>query len=334
MNWNNGFTARYYAERVDPASWRDIGRYEIISGSISRTNTGLMESADIEMDNLPEGGEVWIRIYLDARQGEYGAREALFTGLLSVPATEWYGRRRRRQTECYSVLKPAEDVVLPRGWYAPAGMDGAALAAELLSVGSAPVTHDDNAPLISSNIIAEDNETNLTMAHRIIDVIGWRLRINGRGEIRICPKASEPSATFDAMENDIMELSVTDSFDWFSCPNVFRATSDDMTAIARDDEPDSPFSTVSRGREIWKSEQCTLNENESIAEYALRRLKEEQAPSRTVTYSRRFQPDLYVGDIATIHHPAQDIDGDFRITSQQIELKYGARTSEEAEYGS
>ena len=332
MNWNNGFSARYYMQVVEPNTWRDIERYEITGGNISKSDKGLIEAADIAMTQIPGTGEAWIRIYLDARQEEDGAREAIFTGLLSAPSVKWDGRRKSYQTECYSVLKPADDVLLPKGWYAPAGSNGAKMAAELLRIGAAPVTFADNSPVLASDIIAEGSETNLSMAWKIINAIGWRIRIAGSGVIDICEYDTDPRITFDALENDCIELSVTDKKDWFNCPNVFRASSGGLTAVARDDDMNSPLSTVSRGREIWKEEDnCSLNKNEGIAEYALRRLREEQAPSRSVNYYRRFRPDLYIGDMIRLHHPAQGIDSAFRITNQKISLGYGGRTEEEAE---
>lgn len=330
MDWNKGFSARYYMTLVDPVSWRDTERIEIVSGNISRSGGSLMEAADFELTELPPS-DSWIRIYLDARQTGDDAREALFTGILSAPSVSWNGVIKTYRTECYSVLKPAADMLMQRGWYAPAEMNGAELAAKLLSIGTLQVEYEDNAPTLASNIVAEDGESNLTMAHKILDAIGWRIRITGRGEINICPQADSVSQTFDALENDSIELAVTDSHDWFGCPNVFRAVSDDLTAIARDDDEDSPLSTVSRGREIWMEESsANLNENESIAEYAVRRLKEEQSLAREISYTRRFWPDLYIGDIVRIHHPAQNIDADFRINSQRIELTHGGRTAEGA----
>lgn len=333
MNWANGFAARYTYTIVDSSSWRDLETYDMTGGSIMKFEDGLMESADMDITELPTEGEVWVRIYLNATTTSDGAREALFTGLLQVPATDWEGSRESHTAELYSVLKPAEDVHMAKGWYAPAGANGAAMAAELLSVGAAPVEYAENAPTLTNAVIAENNETNLTMAQKLVAAIGWRMRISGDGVIHIVPKATERSAVFDPLENDIMELSVTDTRDWYSCPNVLRVTIGDMTAIARDDDPDSPYSTASRGREIWEDESsASLNDGESIEEYALRRLKELQSPARAVSYIRRYVPDVYPGDIVGIHHPAQRIDDDFRVASQKIDLGYGARTSEEA-YG-
>ena len=332
MNWNEGFTAKYYYAAVDPSSWRDVDTYNLVGGSISKTTDGMMESADLDIRELAFEGEAWVRIYLNATQGASGTREALFTGLMQAPETDWDGTRESHTAELYSVLKPAADVLMPKGWYAPSGSIGAKLAAELLGIGAAPVSYEDNSPTLTSAIIAESKESNLTMARKIVDAIGWRIRISGDGRINIQPKGTEISASIDAMNNDIMELSVTDKRDWYSCPNVFRAVCKDMTAVARDDDPDSPYSTVSRGREIWMEDSsASLNSGESPADYALRRLKEEQSPVRTIDYNRRYVPNVYPGDLVEINHPAQRIIGTFRVTSQNISLGYGARTEETGE---
>ena len=331
MEWNEGFSSIYYCTLIDAVSWRDLTRFELTAGSVTKTTDSLMESADLSLTDLPAQGEAWIRVYLDARQNDTGAHEAVFTGLMSVPAVNWDGNRHSYNVECYSVLKPADDILLQRGWYAPAGSDGARLAAELLGVGAAPVEYEDTSPILNSSIIAEDGESNLSMAWKIIEAIGWRIRISGSGSIRICPKSSDPVATLDALENDCVELAVTDTRDMFSCPNVFRATYNELTAVARDEDPNSPLSTVSRGREVWKEEKnCALNSGESIGEYALRRLKEEQSPARTISYTRRYHPEILPGDAIRMHYPAQNVDGLFRVTEQQIDLGYGARTSEGA----
>lgn len=332
MNWNSGFSASYYATVVDPATWRDIDTINLTGGSVTKSTAKLLESADIELTTLPVTGETWIRLWLDAKQGESGAHEALFTGLLSAPSVDWDGRRESHKVEAYSVIKPADDVLLQLGWYVAAGTNGAKAAADLLAVGPAPVSYADDAPTLTSAIVAEKKETCLTMAQKIIDAIGWRIRINGRGEISIEPKATEAAAIFDPLDNDVVELSLSDSQDWFACPNVFRATSGDLTAIARDENEASALSIPTRGREVWAQEtNCKLSSEESLADYARRKLAELQSPARSVTYARRYMPDLVVGDVVALHYPGQRIEGSFRIVSQKIELGFGARTQEEGE---
>ena len=74
---------------------------------------------------------------------------------------------------------------------------------------------------------------------------------------------------------------------------------------------------------------CDMNDGESIEEYALRRLKEEQARSTAISYSRRFLPDIGPGDLIKLNYPAQSLQGVYKISEQTIELGYGAKMTEE-----
>ena len=338
MNWNNGFSSIYYATVVDPQSWRDIlddgsPRFEIMSGDISRTSSGLRESADIQCRNRRPRGEQWIRIYLDTRQGGSSEHTAIFTGLATSPERDIDGNREDNPLECYSVLKACEDVMLPKGWFAPANSNGAEIVKTLLEETTpAPVEISGVAPKLREHIVAEADENHLSMADKVLMSMGWRLRIQGDGRIVICPPATEISATFDSIENDSIRPQVNIKDDWYSCPNVFRATSGDVSATARDDSPDSPLSTVNRGREVWANDNnCDLSDAESLGDYARRRLAELQRHSASVSYSRRYNPVVLVTDKIRLNYPKQDIIGDFVVVSQKVSLGFGAETAEEVE---
>ena len=47
IDWGRGYSASYYAEKVDPATWRDVGVIEITDGTIKRESDGKRQSADI-----------------------------------------------------------------------------------------------------------------------------------------------------------------------------------------------------------------------------------------------------------------------------------------------
>lgn len=333
MEWNDGFSALYELMKVDPVTWYESGSFDFVSGSVKHIEGGLLESADLTMTENP--GECWVRVFLKAKQEAGGARTPIFTGLTSVPERTGDGTRITYRVECYSVLKPLEDILTPRGYYAPAGAEGALLVRDLLSVGAAPVVVDGESPALLDPIVSEDSTTRLDMAWMILDAIGWRLRVSGDGTIHVCEAASEPVALFDTMENDIIENATTDAQDWFSVPNCIRVVSGERYVEYKDDS----YSQVSvdarkaqRGGsgEIWLSDSASgIGDKESLAEFAMRKLKEAQSPARKVTYARRYRPDVLVSDIVTLHLPVIGIDGQFKITSQTIELSHGARTSEE-----
>ena len=330
MNWASGYIASYHACVVDPVTWADADVIELLSGSVSRTNSGLRESADISCVDYEYGSDRWIRIWMDPEQDGSHEHVALFTGLTSAPEKKIDGTVSEMTIQCYSVLKPAQDIYLPRGWYAAKGFIGAELVADLLSVGPAPVTFERGSPRLSQHIIAEDGETRLSMAYKILKAIGWRIRIEGTGEVHIGPYKEEPVAVFSALLNDQIEPNVTIKSDWFECPNVFRAVTDSGTATAVDEDPESILSTISRGREIWKEETSVkLNDGESLPAYAKRRLKELQTTSTETSYPRSYDPRVLVTDRIRLNYPVHNLVGIYAVESQKISLDHCGTTAEE-----
>lgn len=334
MNWNSGFSAIYELHKVDPISWMDVGQYNLIGGSVSKSPTGLMESADITMTETP--GECWLRVYLKAKQGADGERVALFTGLASAPQKTLDGNKVTHRVQCYSTLKPVDDMLTPRGYFVAAGVNGAQAAAELLQAGPAPVIYRSPSPTLKEAIVSEDKDTYLAIAQKIVDAIGWRIRIDGTGAISIEPKPTREAARFDVYENDSIEVNITDTNDWFSAPNCIRVVNGKDCIEVRDQDPSGDLSTFARQRnrggtgEIWKQESASsLGEDETLQMYAERRLKELQSPARKISYSRRYRPEVTVGDKVRLHLPGYGIDDVFTVSSQKIELGYNARVTEE-----
>lgn len=329
MIWENGYTAEYYMAIVDPATWRDIERLEIRSGNITRNLDGLRENASLVCQQYAQPVEQWVRVWLNTYQNGGSAHEPLFTGLATTPAKQFDGVRDNSTLTCYSVLKPVEDVLLLRGWYAAAGKNGAAVIKSLLGPTPAPIVIDAESPTLSEHIIAGDGETHLTMVDKILEAIDWRLRITGDGTIHISPKPTEESITLAPDMNDMVENQITVNEDLFSAPNVFAAFGSDLVGIAKDESQDSELSTVNRGREVWASEQSVnLADNETIEGYALRKLREAQNVEKTAQYTRRYLPDLLPGDLVKLKYQVQNLEGVFSIENQTVTLGYAARTNE------
>lgn len=332
MDWRKGFRASYYMTIVDPQTWGDLERIEITGGSVSKTDSNLIESADVDCVRYDKG-EQWIRLYLDAKQdGSNTAHTPLFTGLATSPSSNINGRLITNSLECYSVLKPADDVPLQRGYFVSANSDVTSLIKhELLADTPAPVVIDGEAPKLQKTLLAENGESKLSMATKLLTAINWRFRITGNGIIHLCSKEQDAVASFDAIDTDVVEPTINVEYDWFKCPNVFMAVIDGITYTARDDDPNSVLSTLSRGREIWVTEENpTLNTGETATQYVNRRLKEEQTVVMKVSYNRRYFPDITVGDKIKLNYPPQGVTGTFKITSHSFELNYGAMVSEDA----
>lgn len=330
MDWSKGFSAKYFLSVIDPVTWRDMEHLDLTDGSISKSEDGLRESADISTKDLDTSKERWIRIWLNASQENDSSRIPLFTGIMSSPKKKINHQRYDTPLECYSVLKPADDILLPRGYYAPIDIESGIIIRRLLSVSPAPIEVADNSPRLNQAIIAENGESNLTMVDKILSAIDWRMRIKGDGTIVVEPYPTS-SAVVIGTNYDVVEPEIEIEQDWFSCPNVFRAVSEGISAVAKDESDDSQFSIQNRGREIWIEESdCYLNENETLSEYAVRRLAELQTYGMTISYTRRYIPDIYPGDVITLNYPMFEEMSmvDYTITSQSISLGNGVPVSE------
>lgn len=330
MNWNRGFSAAYYIKEVDPVTWEDTDRIEITGGSITITNSNLRNSATLDCINFDQSREKWVRVYLAGKQGQNSELVPLFTGLASSPNRKINGKLVSNQVSCYSVLKPCEDVLLPRGWYAPTQVPGTTILMELLEVTAAPVETESVGPMLTEPIIAEQKETHLSMIDRILEAMNWRLVIQGDGTIYIGGKATEESYIYDPIENDAIEPQIDITYDWYSCPNVFRATSGDSSAVVKDEESDTRLSIKNRGREVWDEDtSCQFKEGETLTDYARRRLKEVQHVQLVAKYTRRYNPAVNVTDLVRLHYPEQGLSGVFLVRSQSLKLGDGIKVSEE-----
>ena len=291
MDWSKGFSARDVLKIVDKDSWQDTDEIPILSGSISRDiESGLLESATVE--TRKEIGEEWIRIYLIAEQKGDSVHVPLFTGLASSPQRDINGKRDTYHIDCYSVLKPAADWMTPLGYFVPAGMQGTRSIEEMLQKTGIKVSYELGAGILITPIVAEAGETYLSMANTVLKAIGWQMFIDGRGEITLRPFDKNEKVNFSGMDFDAIEPELTDSRDMFSAPNVLRVTADNKSLTVRDDNPESPLSTVSRGREIWAEESIDLTSGQTLDSYAIERLKELQKPARELSYKRRFHLNL------------------------------------------
>lgn len=333
VDWSRGYSSRYYMTIVDWGTMKDLGRIEITGGSIKRSYSDLRESADVDCINYDNTKEQIIRIWLDATQNGTSSHIPLFTGLAACPSNRYHGHSKSTSLECYSMLKIASDMLLPRGWYAPIEANSSSVLKDLLSVVKVPIIFDPNTPTpdLKQSIISEQGETRLTMTDKILNAMGsWRLRLDGYGSIYIEPLPKNEKIMFDSINNDVIETEISVSYDWYSAPNILRCVLDDSYAEAKDEDDDSPLSIQNRGREVWyEDSNVQLNTNETLGEYALRMLKYYQQSATTISYDRRFNPDVYPTDIVRISYPAQNISGRFFVTDQTITLGYNAKTSEE-----
>ena len=334
MDWRQGYTSTFRLYSVNQSTWGDGDEIEgLVSASITKDNdSSLIEDANITVDGQPLKG--YVRLVLEARNNAGLARENLGTFLVTSPKKSINGRLTTIDLECYSVLKPASDKILPPGWYFPEGGDPIAGASDLLTgVLTCPVEPAESTIRTDEPKVAESNETILSFATCLLENTGWYISIDGRGCVMIKEKTNEVAVVFDTEENDILMPELTDESDIFDIPNVLRVTDSNgkYETIYNHDEQ-SATSVEALGWEKWSTEQLSLDFGETLLGKGAERMEELSKSTRKISYSREFDPDVKVNDVALFLLPQQGIVGSFRIISQSLDIGKGVKVSEIAEF--
>ena len=96
--------------------------------------------------------------------------------------------------------------------------------------------------------------------------------------------------------------------DYFNAPNVFEVyvanpdKSGLMRAVAINDNPQSPLSTVRRGRSVVQVTKLdNIADQAALQAYAERQRNDSLITGETVTVSTGLQPDWGVGDVVALH---------------------------------
>ena len=327
MNWNKSYSSTWRIYRVNRKTWADADILKgVDSASITRTADGdLLESGSIEVtgDFQPD----YYRIVMIAEQGGDMVRTDVATMLFDIDSGEHNYGTAKAKAEGYSVLYPASTTVIPIGEYAPAGVDGAQYAADLLSSAiNAPVEVEGSFTL-NEHVVHEVGAYVLDAAWAVLDAGGFVIQLDGRGVVHIQPKPIEPALIIDNQSKGILLNGIEYTSDASKIPNRYIVINDYNRTTAINDDPNSSVSTVTRGYYVDEIDTSPTPVNgETYGEYANRRLSELSVLEIEHSYKREYAPDVYLYSI--IRASIDGLQGDMRVQSQSIECKNGIQVSE------
>ena len=126
------------------------------------------------------------------------------------------------------------------------------------------------------------------------------------------PEASQIRHVLDASDPESMiEQGATRGNDYFSAPNVFEAyvanpdKTGIMRAVAVNDNPQSPLSTIRRGRQIVQVTKLdNIADQAALQAFVDRQRNDSLMAGETVTFTTGLKTDWGVGDVVGLHIPA------------------------------
>lgn len=334
-------TFEYYT--VDPGTWKDAKLLtNIKSCTINRDDDAdTRGSATIDTTDLM--GECYIRVYLITIQNGLREKHPLGTFLVQTPSSSFDGKIRSVSMDAYTPLLELKENPPPLGYSLLEGDNIMSRAYMIVREHArAPVVPVECPDTLYYDFVSNTDDSWITFVIDLIANAKYALDLDEMGRILFAPKQDiaslQPVWTYDDGDKSILYTDLTIDRDLYGIPNVVEVIysngADMYYARVVNDDPNSPISTVNRGREIIHrvtDPELAGNPTEGqIDEYANQLLRELSTLKCTVSYTHGYCP-VRLGDCVRINYRRAGLtDIKAKVISQSIDCSAGCKVDEKA----
>ena len=343
IDWSESMEQSFEYYEIDPNTWKDIRKIENVkSCSIDRDESSdTLGSASISIvDTL---GETYIRAYLLIRQNGNNFRVTLGTFLVQTPSSDFDGKNRNVTMDCYTPLLELKENPPPLGYTLMKGENIMERAYEICRENCrAPVVETKLEKVLEANFVSNTDDTWLVFLQDLLAQAKYKFYLDEEGKILFAPiqklEQLKPVWTFNDDNSSILYPDINLEHDLYGIPNIVEvvcSTGTEMyTARVVNDDPNSPTSTVNRGREILYRETSPniqgIPSVEQINEYAEALLEELSSVEYQVSYKHGYCP-VRVGDCVRLNYERADLkDIKAKVISQSINCETSCSVDETA----
>lgn len=350
VDWHSTMDQTFEFYVVDPASWKDkFILNTITSCTIDRDlSAETLGSATIDSTEILD--ECYVRVYLVVIQNGVKTRVPLGTFLVQTPYVEHDGKTPSISMDAYTPLIELKGDSPPIGYSLLKGktiMDVASrLCEENLRAPVVAITTEDE---LNSNFVSNLNDTWMSFLRDLISRANYQFGLDEMGRVIFEPiqdvRSLRPVWTYNDDNSSILCPDFTDERDLYGVPNVVEVvySSGSMSGGAYyrtsrivNDDPNSPVSTVNRGRIVLHRD---TNPNFSgvptqrdLDAYATQLLRKLSSLEHTITYTHGYCP-VRIGDCVMLNHKRMGlVNVKAKVISQSITCESGCQVEETAVY--
>ena len=334
-------TFEYYI--VDPGTWKDIKKIDNILDSTVNRDLSLETLGSASITTTESIDECYIRIYLITIQNGIREKYSLGTFLVQTPSYSFDGKTKSVTLDAYTPLLELKENPTPLGYSILKGENILDTAYKIIRENArAPIVKTENEETLSSNFVANIDDTWIIFVRDLLANADYSLALDEIGRIYFTPEQDtmslQPIWTYDDSNSSILYPEITVDRDLYGIPNIVEVVYSNGTEYfigrAVNDDPSSPTSTVSRGREITHRESNPSmlgNPNQKrVQEYAEKTLKELSSLEYTITYTHGYCP-VRIGDCVRLNYSRAGINGiKAKVISQSIKCESGCPVTEKA----
>lgn len=334
-------TFEYYT--VDPSTWKDEKRLTTVKSSTISRDSSAETLGSATIDITESLGESYIRVYLVTIQNGLTERHPLGTFLMQTPSSDFDGKVRSVSVDAYTPLIELKEKQPPLGYSIFKAENIMDYAYRIIRENArAPIVMATSDKTLYGDFVANTDDTWMSFLIDLIANAKYEFGLDERGRILFLPKQDtaslQPVWTYNDDNSSILYSDVSLEHDLYGVPNVVEVIYADgensYYAKVVNDDPNSPTSTVNRGREItYRDTNPSLSgipTQAMITEYANLLLKSLSSLEYTVKYSHGYCP-VRLGDCVRLNYTRADLrDIKAKVTSQSISCGTGCKVEETA----
>lgn len=334
-------TFEYYI--VDPGTWRDIKKLDTVKSCTVNRDSDSDTLGSATIDVTESVGEAYIRTYLITNQDNIREKFPLGTHIVQTPSSSFNGKIRNVSMDAYTPLLELKESPPPLGYSILRGENIMDNAYKIIRDNvRAPVIVPKADNTLYNDFVADVNDTWLSFSRDLVANAKYELTLDEMGRVLFSPKQDmaslQPVWTYNDDNSSILLPDIDMDHDIYGIPNVVEVVyskgRDNFQARVVNSDPNSPLSTVNRGREIVHrvTDPDLIGDptKNQIQEYAENLLRELSSVEYKVSYSHGYCP-VRIGDCVRLNYKRAGIaDIKAKVIRQTIRCEAGCTVDETA----
>lgn len=346
-DWTKSMKQSFEYYVVDPKTWNDMKRMDnVLSCDITRDATlDTLGSATIDVTGSV--GECYIRVYLITIQNEVSEKHPLGTFLVQTPSSSFDGKLRRVSMDAYTPLLELKEGLPPIGYSIIKDANIMDIAYQICRDNMrAPVVKPSCQKTLYNDFVSQTDDNWLSFSRDLISNAKHTMGFDEMSRLIFLPEQNvesmQPVWEYTDDNSSILYPEITMDHDLYGIPNVveviYSTANDYYISRVVNDDPNSPTSTINRGREIvYRITDLSMigdPTNYQIDEYAKTALKQLSSVEYSVKYTHGYCP-VRVGDCVRLNYKKAGIkDIKAKVISQSIKCEPGCPVTETAVFTS
>lgn len=343
LDWTASMQQSFEYYVVNPDTWRDEKKLDIVKSCTINRDYEAETKGSASIDITKSIGECYVRVYLVTVQNGVENRHALGTFLIQTPSSSFDGKIETVTVDAYTPLLELKENPPPLGYSIAKNENIMAMAHRLTQEQTrAPVVETSCSETLFEDFVANADDTWISFNTDLIANAKYEYGLDEMGRVLFLPKQDtaslQPVWTYNTGNSSILQPSISLDHDLYGIPNVVEVLYSNGNGYyyskAVNDDPNSPISTVNRGREIThRVTNPDLNGNATklqIEEYAKQLLRELSTLEYTLTYTHGYCP-VRVYDCVRLNYPEAGLNNvKAKVISQSIKCDAGCQVTEKA----